>query len=112
MKGGHTAAVLCNHRGEAMSGGSFLFDHVLNTPSADGLALKNGMILADELGCSRVIVESDCLELINACNGVAEILSPYSTILAGCFHPAQRIGSVSFVHCPREANMVAHSLVR
>lgn len=50
-------------------------------PSAGGLAMKNGNILVGELGCSRGIFESDCLELINACNGVAEILIPCSAIL-------------------------------
>ena len=57
-------------------------------------------------------VESDCLEIINACNGESDILAPYSAILADYFQLAHDIPSISFEHCPREANSLAHFLAR
>jgi ribonuclease HI len=109
---GATAAVLRNHHGQALAGSSSLVSHVLDAHSAEAMALKNGMMLADQLGCSNITFESDCLEIILACKGEVDILSPYSAILSDCFILAQRIGSVSYAHCPRGANQVAHKLAR
>ena len=66
----------------------------------------------NQIGCSNVIVESDCLEVINACNGDLDIQAPYSAILADCFHYAHEISSIRFQHYPREANTLAHTLAR
>uniref|UniRef100_A0A8R7NW91 RNase H type-1 domain-containing protein n=1 Tax=Triticum urartu TaxID=4572 RepID=A0A8R7NW91_TRIUA len=79
---------------------------------AEAIALQRGLELLEDLGCQPVIVESDSLEIIQACNGVIEIWSPYSAILADCFQKALRIGDVSFIHCPRKANRLAHNLAR
>ena len=125
------AAVLRNYRGEVVAGASELIDHIINAPTAEALALRRGLKLLYvnaptaealalrrglkllyEAGCSKVAVESDCLELIDACNGNTEILSPYAPVLADCFQLAHAILSISFSHCPREANGLAHFLAR
>lgn len=75
--------------------------------------MRDGLTLADRLGCLLVTFESDCFEIIiQACNGESEIWSTYSAVLAECFQFAFRIDSVSFAHCPREANKVSHCLAR
>uniref|UniRef100_A0ACD5U7R5 Uncharacterized protein n=1 Tax=Avena sativa TaxID=4498 RepID=A0ACD5U7R5_AVESA len=76
------------------------------------MALKIGLQKLENIGCSPTVVESDSLELINACKGETEIWSPYSAILADCFEIAQRMANISFLHCLREANKVAHNLAR
>jgi hypothetical protein len=48
------------------------------------------------MGCPRVIAESDSLEVI----------------FADCVDAAISLDSISFIHCPREANEVAHALAR
>lgn len=91
---------------------TFPFDHVLDAPTGKGLASRNGMELVDQLGFSNIFFESNCLEVIQACNGETNILSPYSAIPNDCFQFAQRIGSVSYVHYLGEANKVVHKLAR
>jgi hypothetical protein len=59
-----------------------------------------------------VIIESDSLELIQACNAVIEIWSPYSAIIAECFMLAHYSDEISFQHCPRDANQVSHQIAR
>jgi hypothetical protein len=68
--------------------------------------------LLDQLGCSFIVVESDSLELIQACNGVIEVWSPYSAIWAECFMKASTFNGISFHHCSSDANKVAHELAR
>ena len=44
-----------------------------------------------DMGCSKVEVESDCLELMDACNGKMDIRGPNSSLLADCFHLAHMV---------------------
>ena len=106
---GATAAVLRNHSGEALTGSTTLFTRVLDATAAEALALKNCMELADQWGCSNVIFESDCLEIIQACKGEVDILSPYSATLNECFHLARSIGSVLYSNYPRKGNKVTQA---
>ena len=65
----------------------------------------------ERLGYVPMIVESDSFELIQVCNDIIEIWSPYMAVLADCFQKAQRIGSiVSFQHYVRETNVMMHNL--
>lgn len=109
---GASGAVVRDDKGAAVAGAAKVFDHLLDLTIAEAFALQGGLELVESLGCVPVIVESDSLELIQACNGIIEIWSPYTAILADCFQKAQRIGNISFQHCPREANMVAHNLAK
>lgn len=76
------------------------------------MALLKGLDFLERLGCSNVVIESDSLELIQACNGTIEIWNPYSAIQAECFLKASNILTVSFQHCYREANQVTHQLAK
>jgi ribonuclease HI len=109
---GSTAAIIRNDHGEMIGGGTWPLMNILSPAFAEAMALKNGMLLLENIGCSPVVVESDSMELITACNGVIELWSPYSAVLADCFQIARRIGRISFQHCPREANMTAHNQAR
>ena len=109
---GAVAAILRNCHGEAIAGASEKFDHAYNAQDAETLALWRGFQMIFDMGCSKVEVESDCLELMDACNGKIDIRGPNSALLADCFHLAHGITSISFNHCPREANGLPHFLAR
>jgi hypothetical protein len=74
--------------------------------------LRYGIELLETIGCTPVIMESDSLELVKVCNREVDLWPPYTAVLTDCFQIAQRIGRVSFIHCRREANKVAHNLAR
>jgi ribonuclease HI len=109
---GAIGVILRNHKGVALAGRSRLFSNVLNAATAEALALKDGLQLTEVLGCIPAVVESDCLEIVNAFNDNNELWSPYAAILADCLHQAQAITRVTVRHCSREANEVAHSLAK
>jgi hypothetical protein len=109
---GAVAAIIRDDHGKAIFGGAWPISNVIDASTAEALALKYGLDLLEHTGCSPSVVESDNLKLINTCNGVIELWSPYTAILADCFQIAQRIGLISFQHCPREANKVAHNYAR
>jgi hypothetical protein len=95
-----------------MAGRSRLFSNALNAVTAEVLVLKDGLQLAEVLGCIPVVVESDCLEIVTAFNDNNELWSPYAAILADYLYQAQSITRVTVRHCSREANEVAHSLAK
>jgi hypothetical protein len=76
------------------------------------MALLKSLELIEQLGCAWVIVESNSLEPIQICNGTIEVWSPYSSIIVDCFTKANAISDISFQHCSRDANKVAHNLAR
>jgi ribonuclease HI len=78
---GAAGAILRNDHGEAIVGSAFLLNRVIYATLAEALGLK-GLKWLNKLGVSKVIIESDSLELIQACNAVIEIWSSYSAIIA------------------------------
>lgn len=89
-----------------------LIPHVSDAHTAETLALKHGLMLANDLGFHSIQIESDSIEVINACSGQERIWSGASAVYAECFIMAGMIGSVHFMHCNREANVVAHNLAK
>ena len=57
-------------------------------------------------------MESDFLEIIEACNGEKDIREPYSALLADCFQVSHEIPTVKLLYCPRESNTFAHFIAR
>ena len=94
---GAIAAIIRNYREEAVAGVAEPFTYADSATTAEALALRRGLQLVNQMGCSRVTVESDCLEIISACRGKADILAPYSAILADCFRYAHDIASIQFL---------------
>jgi hypothetical protein len=79
---------------------------------AEAIAMREGLSLATSLGCNNIIAESDFMETIQACKGEHSWWNESAVIFADCVDLASLIDLVSFKHCPREANEVAHELAR
>jgi ribonuclease HI len=101
-----------NHRGEAMAGKAGILDNLLSSATSKALALLRGLETIEDLGSTPIMIESDSLELIKACNGVIEVWNSYSTILAECFMKVGATKDISFQHCFMDANKVSHNLAR
>jgi ribonuclease HI len=68
----------------------------LSACTAEAMAMLKGLVLVEQIGCQKVVIESDSLELIQACNGTIEIWSPCTAILAECFLKASSLEKISF----------------
>jgi hypothetical protein len=74
------------------------------------MAMREGLALANRLGCNSVIMESDSLETVDACTGSETWWGESAAIFADCVDRVALIDKVSFKHCLREANEVAFFL--
>jgi ribonuclease HI len=109
---GAAGLVLQNHNGEAIACIGCTLDNLLSAATSDATALLKGLEFLENLDTTSVCIKSDSFELIQACNGEVEIRSPYSAILSECFLKISTMQEISFEHCLRDANQVAHQLAR
>jgi ribonuclease HI len=57
-------------------------NHLLSAAMAEASALQKGLEFMEQLGIQSVVIKSNSLELIQACNAEVELWSPSAPILA------------------------------
>ena len=112
MLKGTTGAVLRDDKGRFIAGGNGKIDHCADVLMTEVLALKFGLTLAQRAGCNRLIINSDNLEVIETMQDGGQSTGATAVIFYDCFHYACDFIRTRFEHCNREANKVAHELVR
>jgi ribonuclease HI len=105
-------AVLGDYEGKFRDASCTIIPHVPSAEMSESIVVREGLKLAEQSDCSRIIVESDSLETIQALTGEQRWWSSSVAIYADCVDFVSRIGQVSFRFCPREGNQVAHELAR
>ena len=78
-------------------GSSCGIPHVASAPMAEARALRDGLILAGQFGCSKIIVNSNCMEVINTMNEAGNSAGPAATIYEDCTMLAKGFSSIEFV---------------
>jgi hypothetical protein len=62
---GATGAVIRDDGGMFIAGSSRGIPHVADAAMAEAIALRDGLLLVGQLGCNRIKVNSDCLEVVD-----------------------------------------------
>lgn len=76
------------------------------------MGFREDLVIVANKGFSKIIVEGDCLQVVNALAQAGNSFSDYSSILSDCLHLLPLFSSCEFVHVKRFCNMVAHSLAK
>src|ERR1044072_111734 len=84
----------------------------LGVEFAEATAMKRGLKLALEKGYRELIVESDCLKVVNAINTASPLLSYLELLIQEIVILSHAFSNISFNHVFREANKVAHNLAK
>ena len=103
-------AVIRNSTGEFLVAKSSFSDSVHPSELAEAIAGRMGMELAFDMNCCQVILESDCLSLIQKLSSNSEDRSNLGLVVADIISLANNFDSFSFHYVPRNANKVAHIL--
>ncbi|KAE8770646.1 hypothetical protein D1007_57566 [Hordeum vulgare] len=80
--------------------------------SAKARGLRDGLLLANELGLEQLVVECDAMEVVDTMCDEGNSLGPAAAIYEECAFLAKNFSFIQFQFCPREANMVADTLAR
>ncbi|KAM6588598.1 hypothetical protein CsatA_011203 [Cannabis sativa] len=78
----------------------------------EAIGIKETLSWSKANGWSPIVVESDCLRVINDLQKFKHMASPYGHILYDCMTLVVDFDFVSFNFAKRSANKVAHALVR
>jgi ribonuclease HI len=79
-RAGATRAVLRDARGDLIAASTSYLQGIDITVMAEALALSNGLDLAIRMGCNRLMIESDCSEVVEAFNDREQWWSAQTTI--------------------------------
>ena len=82
---GSTGAVVRDDRGTLIAGACSGIPFVEDASSAEARALRDGLILASEVGLHKIIVESDYMDVIDTMLGDGNSLGPAAAIDEECF---------------------------
>ena len=107
---GATGAIIRDAAGMFIACCSTTLPSVEDVSTAEALALKNGLALAIEVGCNRILIESDCLEVIEVMESGGNSIGAAAAIYENITFLCRNLSHVLFSHCPREANSAAHTL--
>ncbi|KAE8793548.1 hypothetical protein D1007_31833 [Hordeum vulgare] len=83
---------------------------VEDVSSAEARGLRDGLILANEMGLEKIVVESDCMDVVDIMLNGGNSLGPAAAIYEECSFLAKNFSYIQFQFCPREANKVGDLL--
>jgi ribonuclease HI len=109
---GAAGAVARDYEGRFIAASTVYLPNLASAAAAEAMAMREGLRLANRLGCNDIIAESDSLETVEACTGEERWWGESSATFADCVDLTYLIGKVQFKFCMREANGVAHELAR
>ena len=98
---GAVGDVLQDDKGGFIVASNEKLEHVSDATSAEAYAVRHRILLAQQMGVSKLVVEADYLEVINTMNVGGFIVTGAATIYADCNVLSIGYTSVSFAHCPR-----------
>ncbi|KAI5016861.1 hypothetical protein ZWY2020_037239 [Hordeum vulgare] len=108
---GSVRAVIRDQSGQFIAAANERIDICFDSITAEALAVRFGLNLARTVGCSRIVVSSDNLDIVEALkNGNSSSVA--SSIIDDCFFMASDFNHVVYNHCFRESNKVAHEMAR
>jgi ribonuclease HI len=85
-------------------------DHACDAEAMEALALREGLHLAHRLACYNLVIQSDCMAVVEALNSNGAISSVGAPIIEDCQDFVKDLGKVIVQLCYRESNKVAHEL--
>jgi len=82
--------------------------HVVDAPMAEAYALKEDLMLAQHAGCNRVIIQSDCMEVVEIMGDGGFTANSAAAIYDECITIWLGFQKISIEHCRRETNQVVY----
>lgn len=107
---GGSGAIIRDEYGAFIAASCNNIPFVEDVATAEARGLKDGLILASNVGCNKMEIEADCMEVTVIMNSGGNYLGPVATIYEECYFHCRNFTSISFPYCPREANMAADLL--
>jgi ribonuclease HI len=109
---GATGPILGEYHGVFLAASSRYLPRISSSTMAESYAMRDGLELANVMGCTSNEAKSDSLEVIEYCSGNKQLWNKETAIFADCLSIIDQIGKVEFTHCRRSYNRAAHAIAR
>lgn len=109
---GTVGSVIRDCSGGVLAAAHSFVPHLVDAPMAEAFALKEGLMLAQQIGCNRLIIQSDCMEVVQIMTDGGFTANSAAAIYEDCNILWSGFADITIEHCSREANQVAHNLAR
>lgn len=100
--------VIRDHSGMVFAAAARCFDYVPDALTAEAMVAKEGLELAAEVGCDKVILEVDCSSLKNLLEGIDCSRSSIGGLCSDIIELGRGFSAFNVVWVSRDANSVAH----
>lgn len=107
-----TSAVCRDEKGLVVGASAQFYDSNFDGPLAELKAIFEGLSLAKFLGCSKLVLESDCSLAIHFIQGKSPIWSCVEALVANIMTLASQFSDITFVYVNRKCNGVADGLAK
>ena len=109
---GSTGVIIRDCSGGMIAAANRHISHVVDAPMAEAFALKDGLMQAQHIGGNRIIIQSDCMEVIEIMSNGGFTANSAAAIYDECNIVWSGFQKISIEHVSRDANQVAHALAR
>jgi len=109
---GSTGAVIRDAAGGFIVAAHNYIPHVVDAPMAEAFALRDGLLLAQQISCTRMEIQAHCLEVVTTMNEGGFSATMAAAIYEECCQYWEEFAAISISHCNRECNSVSHELAR
>jgi ribonuclease HI len=109
---GSTGAIIRDSSGSFTAASSCFIEHVVDASMAEVIALTESLLLAQQIGCSRLMIQSDCLEVVETMKQDGITATTSAPVYDECNQLSQDFVFIAIEHCNREANRVADVIAR
>jgi ribonuclease HI len=107
---GETGVVIRDYTGQCIAASQRFLPHVVDAPMAEVYAFREGLVLAQRIGCNNFTCQTDCVQVVDTMKNGGFSATAAATIYDDSIILWSGFGSVDLVSCNREANQVAHEL--
>ncbi|KAE8766941.1 bidirectional sugar transporter sweet14 [Hordeum vulgare] len=105
-------AVAMDDVGNFIAAATWVLSHVSSADSDEISAIYRRVLLAYNIGCAKVTLESDSMNALAAMESSEVYMGPDVTTITEATILSLEFSEISFVHCNRDANLVADSLAK
>jgi len=109
---GATGVVIRDHDGQFKAGRAVWHNEAHDALLMEAKACRDGIEMAQQLGVSKLCLETDCLQLINLWNSLHTQRSAVSLILRDICSASRSFDEFTFNFANRSCNRVAHECAR
>jgi ribonuclease HI len=109
---GATGCIIRDSSGQFLAACRVQIDGVLDVATTEAQALRDGLRLAERIGCNNIYIETDSLEVVEAIKEPDQYRTVGMPYLDECREIVAGFASTRLNHCSREANKAADVIAR